>query len=108
MAQKRRVLCRCSTTRRAGLPCRLEAARPHERGDVVQVGDVGPQPGYRRRDILLVAPAAQQRHSGSGARGLGRAPLEKGVTHPGSPQRPQLQLDRALLPALDAIAVVND
>ena len=85
-----------------------QAARSDQRLHVVHVDDVGAEAVDGGGDIGLVAAAAQQRPRGAGAARLARQALEQGVLDTRPAQRPQLQLDRPLLPALGPVAVVDD
>ena len=91
--------------RRAG---GLEPARAHQRKHVVHVHHVGAEARHGGGHVALVAPAAQQRTRRARPARLGRATLEQRVRHAGPAQRGELQLHRALLAALDAVAVVDD
>ena len=85
-----------------------QAARSDQRQHVVHVDDVGPQAVDGGGNIGLVAATTQQRSRGAGAARFARKALEQGVLDTRPAQRPQLQLDRPLLPALGPVAVVDD
>jgi hypothetical protein len=85
-----------------------EAACPDQRLHVVHVHDVRPERGDRVAKLALPRPPAQQRDGGAGATNAGGAALEQPMLQPGAAERAQLELDRALLPSLDPVAVVND
>ena len=86
---------------------RRQPARSDQRLHVVGVDDVGAQLGDRRGNLLLRRAPAQERRGGLEARRVRRAPLEQPVRVAGVRDGALLQRDRALLAALQAVAVVE-
>ncbi len=93
---------------RTSLACGGERARSEQRQHVVEVDDIGAQLSRSRGHVLLDAPAAKERARRTAASDLGGAALEQRVDDPGAAQRGELQLHRALLAALQAVAVMDD
>src|SRR4029079_8600750 len=92
----------------AGAAGGLQGARPEQGQRVVGMHHVGVQVLHGGPDVVLVAAAPQQRPRGGRARYLGRRALEQRVLNTGPAERLELQLDRALLASLQAVAVVDD
>ena len=109
VAQKRRTLCRCSTTRAPRL-ARGGQARAGRSAAACCARARPSAPSSRTAAATLARPvaAAQQRGRGR-ARGPRRAEraLEQRVRDARAVEGLQLELDRALLAALDAVAVVQ-
>jgi hypothetical protein len=94
--------------RRARVTRGREPSRANERQHVVDMDDVGAELAHRRGDVLLIVAPSQQRARGAGTAGVRGAPLEQRMLHTRPLQGPQLELDRALLAPLYAVAVVYD
>jgi hypothetical protein len=84
-----------------------EPARADQRLHVVRVSDVGAELADRARDVLPGATAAQQGGRGVDPSRPARVALEQPVLDSGVRQSASLKLDGALLPALEAVAVVE-
>ena len=92
---------------RPRLAGRPQPARPHQRQHVVRVGHGGPQPANGSADLGRVRASPHQGRGGSRTSHIGRAALEQAVGHPRRLQRLEVQRHRALLAALDPVAVVQ-
>jgi hypothetical protein len=84
-----------------------QRARAEQRLHVVYVDDVGFELANGGGHLLLTRAAAQQRRRRLSSARAGGAPLEQAVGDAGALERTELELNRALLPALDAVAVVQ-
>ena len=93
----------------APAPERAAARRAaRQRQHVVHVDHVRGELAGRRGHVVLVAPAAQQRERGSGRETSAELRSSSACAIPARRKAATLQLDGALLAALDAVAVVDD
>ena len=108
VAQNSRTLCRCSTTFAPASRAASRPAGPDQRQHVVGVHHVGAKVPHRRGHLAGLVAAAQHRGGRARPARVRRAALQQRVRHARVLEGRGLQVDRALLAADRAVAVVHE